>query len=294
MTVIALVGPTATGKSHIALAAAPRLDAEIVAVDAFTLYRGMDIGTAKPAAAARAAVPHHMVDVLDPSQEGTVAWFQQRAREAIADVLVRGRTALLVGGSGLYFRAVVDDLRFPPTDPAVRAVLEERFADQPAAAHAALAQVDPDAAARMDPGNLRRAIRALEVLELTGERFSTFSLAWDEYRSIYPNLVVVGVQVDRGALRQRAQRRVATMLAEGWLDEVRALASSELGPTARQAIGYQELAEHLAGGCSLDEARERTTTRTRRYAAAQQRWFAADPRIRWAAPSDALEVLCSS
>ena len=288
--VLALVGPTAAGKSEIALEVASRLGAEIVAVDAFTVYRGMDVGTAKPSAAARQRVPHHGMDLLEPEEDCTVEWFQGEARRAIADIRARGRLPLLVGGSGLYFRAIVDDLTFPPTDPAVRADLESRHAGDPAAAHAELARVDPVAAARIDPENVRRTVRALEVIELTGRPFSSWRVAWDAYRSIYP-LAVVGVEIDRAVLAERIRERVDTMLEAGLLDECRALARRPLSRAARQAIGYAEGLAWVRGALSLQEMRERTRARTRRYAARQQRWFAGDPRVAWARADQAVAVL---
>jgi len=280
--VIAVVGPTGSGKSALALEAAERLGAEIVAVDAFTVYRGMDVGTAKPSAAERARVPHHLVDVLEPEQDCTVQWFQERARAAVADVLGRGRPVLLVGGSGLYFRSVVDPLEFPPTDPVVRGRVEERFGGDAAAAHAELEARDPEAAAHMDPGNLRRAVRALEVLELTGRRFSEWRQAWDRYdAAIYPGLEVLGVDLPRAELADRIERRTRRMLEAGWDAEAERLRRRTLSATARQALGYAELFAHLDGDCTIDEAAERIAARTRRYAASQGRWFRADPRVRW-------------
>lgn len=287
----ALVGPTAAGKSTIALEVAERLGAEIVAVDAFTVYRGMDVGTAKPAAADRTRVAHHLVDVLDPGEECTVEWFQAAARAAVSDVVGRGRVPLLVGGSGLYFRAVVDPLEFPPTDPAVRAEVAAQFADDPAAAHASLSAVDPAAAARIDRGNLRRSVRALEVHRLTGRRFSDWRRAWSRYASIYADLRVVGLEVPREVLAARIAARVDAMVDGGLIEECRRLLDQPLSGTARQAIGYAEVFEHLAGHLSVDELRERIRVRTRRYAARQYRWFARDPRVRWTCPSAAYEVL---
>lgn len=285
--VTAIVGPTAAGKSGVAARVAPALGAEIVAVDAFTIYRGMDIGTAKPG---DDDVPYHMVDVLDPAQECTARWFQQHARTAIADVLARGRHALLVGGSGLYFRAVVDPLEFPPTDAELRRRIEARHPDA-ASAHAAVQVVDPDTAVRLEPSNRRRAVRALEVHELTGRPFSAFQVAWDGYASIYPALRVIGLEVDRPTLSARITARVDAMLTAGWLDEAAGLRSLELSRTARAAIGYAELWAHLDGECTLEEARDRIIVRTRRYAVRQQRWFAADPRVRWMGPSAAVAEL---
>jgi tRNA dimethylallyltransferase len=281
VSVVALIGPTGAGKSALAMSVAAALDAEIVAVDAFTVYRGMDIGTAKPSPQDQRAVPHHGLDLLDPSQACTVEWFQGQARAAIADVTGRGRTALLVGGSGLYFRAVVDALEFPPTDAAVRARLEQRFADDPSSAHAELARVDAAAAQKMEPTNLRRAVRALEVIELTGRPFSAWRRAWDDYRSIYDDLRVIGVHVDRPELAARIDARVDGMVDAGLVDECRGLRQAELSTTARQAIGYAEIFAALDGRIGLDEAVALTKQRTRRFAARQLRWFAADPRVRW-------------
>lgn len=288
---LALVGPTASGKSAIALEIAAQLDAEIVAVDAFTVYRGMDVGTAKPSLAERARVPHHCLDLLEPSQDCTVRWFQQVARESVAAILDRGRIPLLVGGSGLYFRAVVDPLEFPPTDPRVRALVEADVAGDAAAAHARLTALDPAAAAVIDPGNLRRSVRALEVITLTGRPFSDWRRAWDHYQSRYSGLLVVGVERVRAALVQRIDDRVAGMFAEGLVEECRALAAHALSPTARQAIGYAEVLDALAGSGDLASAAERVRVRTRRYAARQARWFRADPRVVWTTPSAISEVM---
>ena len=291
----AIIGPTGTGKSAVAMAVAREIGAEVVAVDAFTVYRGMDVGTAKPSAADRKRVRHHMVDVLDPSEASSVEWFQSAARAAIDDVLLRGRIPLLVGGSGLYFRAVVDPLEFPPTDARVRGAIERRFDGDAGRAHRALAAVDPDAAARIDPGNIRRAVRALEVIELTGRRFSDWRLAWDSWEPAYPGLVVIGLSGGRPALAARLDARVDAMLAAGWLDECRRLARLDLSHTARQAIGYGELLDHLGGALAYDAAVERIKVRTRRYAARQDRWFRGDPRVQWTSADhapDLVRTLC--
>ncbi|WP_108664711.1 tRNA (adenosine(37)-N6)-dimethylallyltransferase MiaA [Euzebya rosea] len=290
--VVAVVGPTGSGKSAAAMAAADRLhDAghpvELVAIDAFTVYRGLDIGTATPGPEDRARVPHHLVDELEPDQDCTVRWFQQRARTAIADVIGRGALPLLVGGSGLYYRAVVDAMVFPPTDPAVRERLEGEWAHDPAAAHQHLAALDPEAAGRIDPLNLRRTVRALEVIELTSQPFSSFHRVWQSHESIYPGLSVIGVDVDRRDLADRLERRTHRMLEDGWLDEAAALRDRTLSDTARQAIGYAELFAHLDGEMTLEDATERIVIRTRQFAAKQRRWFRKDPRIQWQ-PADAV------
>jgi tRNA dimethylallyltransferase len=298
--VLAVVGPTASGKSAAALEVARRRrragggDVEVVAVDAFTVYRGMDVGTAKPSAAARDEVAHHLVDVLDPGEELTVAAFQDGARGAIAEVAARGATPLLVGGSGLYWRAVVDPLRFPPTDAEVRVAIEERWRDDPVAAHAHLAALDPAAAGRIDPGNLRRTVRALEVLELTGERFSAFDDAWAHHTSVYAGLRVAYLEPDGEVLRERIGARAAAMVADGLLEEAAALRrAGPLSRTARQAIGYAEAFEVLDGEADEAGLAERIATRTWRYARRQRSWFRADPRCQppVATPAEAVAAL---
>ena len=289
--VLALVGPTAAGKSVVALEVAERRGAEIVAVDAFTVYRGMDVGTAKPTPADRRRVPHHLIDVLDPEQVCTVSWFQEQARRAIADIHDRGRVPLLVGGSGLYFRAVVDDLEFPPTDAGLRREVAARVDRDPATAHAALTARDPAAAARIDPGNRRRLVRALEVLELTGRPFSDWRRAWDAYESRYDGLRVVGLAVSRAALDERIAERAAAMVAGGLLDEARRLRRRRLSATAEAAIGYAEAFGHLDTGGDEEALIETIRLRTRRFALRQLRWFRADPRVRWAPEATVRDAL---
>ena len=284
MTILAVVGPSASGKSAAAVEIArARIAAgrptEVVAVDAFTVYRGMDIATAKPSAAVRAEIPHHLVDVLAPYQELTAAAFRRLARQTIDDIRARGATPLLVGGSGLYFRAVVDPLSFPPTDPAVRAALERRWADDPHGAHAHLAARDPQAADRIEPGNLRRTVRALEVIELTGGGFSDFDDGFDRYESIYDDLVVGYLEPDGATLRERIERRAATMVEQGLLDEARSLgAAGTLSRTAAQAIGYAEAFAALDGVLAEEQLAPAVARRTWRYAKRQRSWFRADPR----------------
>lgn len=291
---LAIVGPTASGKSGLALdLARERGDAEIVAVDAFTIYRGMDIATAKPSAEDRRAVPHHMVDVADPSDEVSVAEFQSAARAAIAAIRGRRNVPLLVGGSGLYFRAVVDDLRFPPTDADVRAELRDRYEHDPAAAHARLADLDPEAAAKIDPANLRRSVRALEVLELTGEPFSSFARVWEEHRSIYPELDVGYLEPPTDVLRRRIAVRAERMVAAGLLEEARELLAhhGELSRTARQAIGYREAFAVLEGALDVGGLADAIATRTWRYAKRQRSWFRKDPRCQPRTPDEILQRL---
>ncbi len=275
---LAVVGPTASGKTAAGLALAEEMGAEIVSVDSMLVYRGMDIGTAKPTAEERVRVPHHLLDLAEPSERFTVARYQGAAQRALARVA----RPLLVGGSGLYFRAVVDDLSFPPEDPVVRASLEAEADDLGAEElYRRLADTDPVAAARIEPGNVRRIIRALEVTAISGAPFSSFAAAWDRYDA--ERVRVAGIRIHREVLARRIGERVLAMLRGGWLDEVHALVERGFGAwlTATQAIGYAELAEHLDGRLSLDEAAERTVKRTKELARRQMAWFRRDPRIRW-------------
>ncbi|HEX2258509.1 MAG TPA: tRNA (adenosine(37)-N6)-dimethylallyltransferase MiaA [Actinomycetota bacterium] len=280
--VIAIVGPTAVGKSLLSMQVAGELGAEIVSVDSAMVYRGMDIGTAKPTAADRQRVPHHMIDVAEPTQNVTVAEFQQGARAAIESILDSGKLAVLVGGSGLYFRAVVDPLEFPSTNPEVRRNLEIQAMQQGGEKlYRRLLELDPQAAERIHPSNERRTVRALEVIELTGRRFSSFRTAWDRWTSIY-DLVVAGLRFPRTEMDERINARVDWMMEEGWLEEVRALEESgRWSATSEQALGYAQLRDHLRGHSSLEEAIEMTKRQTRRFARRQLRWFGADPRVRW-------------
>jgi tRNA dimethylallyltransferase len=290
---LALVGPTASGKSELALGLArAHRDVEIVSVDSMQVYRGLDIGTAKPTRAERAEVPHHMIDVADPLDEWSVARFQAEARAAIADVEARGKRAALVGGTGLYVRAVIDALEFPPEDRSMRAALDARTATEEglATAYAELARVDPVAAARIEPGNRRRTVRALEVVELTGRPFSSFGPA-DGLGVFAPPAIdvrQVGVWLPRTVAAERIASRVETMRAAGLVREVERLAAAgQLSRTARQAIGYEEVLDHLEGRePSLDAALARTAARTRRFSRRQRMWFRRDPRITWLATRD--------
>lgn len=293
MTVLAVVGPTASGKSRLALRVAIERTAagrptELVAVDAFTIYRGMDIGTAKPGPSERAAVPHHLIDRIDPATELSVAAFRELARTAIAEIRGRNATPLLVGGSGLYFRAVVDPLRFPPTDAALRARLEARWSGDPQGAHTHLAELDPAAADRIDPANLRRTVRALEVVELTGEPFSSFDDSYGRYESIYPDLEVILLDPPTVTLRATIEARARVMVERGLVEEMAALrARGAMSRTAAQAIGYAEAAAVLDGRLPLQELPLTVARRTWRYARRQRSWFRADPRCRPLSASDA-------
>jgi tRNA dimethylallyltransferase len=279
---LALVGPTATGKTEASLELARRLDAEILAVDSMVVYRGMDVGTAKPTRHERRTVPHHLIDVVDAAEPFSVARFQALAKEALAVVQARRRRPLLVGGSGLYFRAVVDDLDFPGTDAQTRGLLEsEAAALGSARMHARLADLDAAAAAKIDPRNVRRTVRALEVAALSGRPFSQFAETWERYPA--ERVHAAGVQVPGPVLAQRIEARVHRMMDEGLLDEVRRLLDRGLERflTSSQAIGYVEVAEHLQGRMSLDEAVHRTIRRTKGLARRQMAWFRRDPRIVW-------------
>jgi tRNA dimethylallyltransferase len=285
--VIAVVlGPTAVGKSALAVALAERLTAadrpaEIVNADSMALYRGMDIGTAKPSAEERAAVPHHLLDVLDISEAASVAEFQTWARAVIAACQSRGVLPIVVGGSALYMRAILDRFDFPGTDPTLRAELEQELARVgPYALHARLAKLDPPAAERILPGNGRRIVRALEVIELTGQPFGA-ELPAPDYA--LPDVVQVGLDIDRPMLDERIAHRVNGMWERGFVVEVAALAERGLAstPTASRALGYRQVLDHLAGRISEEEARDRTVAATRRFARRQLAWFRRDPRIHW-------------
>jgi tRNA dimethylallyltransferase len=273
-TVLAIVGATAVGKTELSLRLAEKLGAEIVSVDSMQVYRGMDIGTAKPDAEMRERVPHHMLDLFDTDHDVTVAEFQRHARAAIEDVTTRGRLPMLVGGSGLYYRAVVDELSFPPRDEDVRRRLEDEVEELgPHAVFERLKELDPQAASKIEPGNARRTVRALEVIEITGRPFSE-NTTWDTYESIY-DLVPIGVGRPRAELYERIAQRVDEMLALGLVDEVRTLAAKGLSRTAGQALGYRQIHD---GGPSV---RDDIVTATKRFARRQESWFRADPRIEW-------------
>jgi tRNA dimethylallyltransferase len=279
--IVAVVGATAAGKTGLSLDLAARLEGEIVNTDAMQVYRGMDVGTAKLAEPDRRGIPHHLLDLLDVTEPLTVAEFQGWARAAVADIRARGKTPVLVGGSALYTRAVLDRFEFPGTDPDVRRRLEAELADMGAPElHRRLAQVDPGAAARILPDNGRRIVRALEVVRITGRPFSA-TLPEHEYAD--PWSIQIGVGIDRPTLDSRIAGRVRGMFDVGLVDEVRRLLDAGLarGRTARTAIGYREVAAYLHGETTLDEAVEATTTATRRFSRRQDGWFRKDPRVVW-------------
>ncbi|MFS0705185.1 tRNA (adenosine(37)-N6)-dimethylallyltransferase MiaA [Cellulomonas sp. 179-A 9B4 NHS] len=276
--VVAVVGPTATGKSDLGLALAEALGGEVVNADALQLYRGMDVGTAKVPVAERRGVPHHLLDVLDPREEASVADYQEQARAVVADLRARGVRPVVVGGSGLYVRALLDHLEFPGTDPDVRAALEARVGAEGARAlHDELAAADPVAAAGIGPRNARRVVRALEVIALTGRPYSA-SLPRHEYAV---PAVQVGLDCDRPTLDARVAGRVDRMWDGGMLTEVERLLTHGLGRTAARAVGYAQAAAQLRGELDDAAARAETTAATRRLARKQMGWFGRDPRVHW-------------
>jgi tRNA dimethylallyltransferase len=276
--VIAVVGPTAAGKSDLAVALAKRFDGEIVNADSMQLYRGMDIGTAKLTMAERDGVPHHLLDIWEVQHPADVASYQQLARAQIDRLIEAGRTAVLVGGSGLYVRAAVDALEFPGTDPALRAELEAELAEVgPQAMHARLATVDPAAGAAILSGNGRRIVRALEVVALTG----SFSAQLPAHQSVYE---AIFIGVDRADLDERVSLRVDRMWEAGFVAEVEALAADGLrdGRTASRALGYAQVLSFLDGELPDEQtARSETDRVTRRFVRRQRSWFKRDPRIQW-------------
>ncbi|MCC9704959.1 tRNA (adenosine(37)-N6)-dimethylallyltransferase MiaA [Streptomyces sp. MNU76] len=278
--VIAVVGPTAAGKSDLGVYLAQRLGGEVVNADSMQLYRGMDIGTAKLTPEERDGVPHHLLDIWEVTAAASVAEYQRLARARIDALLADGRWPILVGGSGLYVRGAVDNLEFPGTDPEVRARLEEELTLRGSGAlHARLAAADPEAAEAILPSNGRRIVRALEVIEITGKPFTANLPGHD---AVY-DTVQIGVDVARPELDERIARRVDRMWDAGLVEEVSALEAQGLreGRTASRALGYQQVLAALAGQCTLDEARAETVRATKRFARRQDSWFRRDPRVHW-------------
>lgn len=288
--VVAIGGATAAGKTGLSLDLAQRLGGEVVNTDAMQVYRGMDIGTAKLPPEQRRGVPHHLLDLLEIDEVASVAQFQQLARRTIDDLRRRDAVPVLVGGSALYTRAVLDRFEFPGTDPVVRRDLEAALAtDGSAALHRRLAQADPDAAAMILPSNGRRIVRALEVVTITGRPYAA-SLPRLEYE--LDGAVQIGLGIDRSTLDERIDRRVEQMFADGFVDEVAALVQRGLAGTrtASRAIGYPEVMALLAGETTQQQAKEATKAATRRFARRQDSWFRKDPRIHWV-PWDAPDLL---
>lgn len=272
--IIAIVGPTAVGKSQLSLDVARRFNGEIINADSMQFYRGMDIGTAKLPVEERLGIPHHLLDVWDLDHLATVAEFQQLARECIREVQGRGRLPILVGGSGLYVKAVVDDLQFPGTEPEIRQRLEARLLSEgPIALHIELQRLDPLTATRIPQANSRRVIRALEVIEITGEPYSA-TLPTD--RPFLP-ASIVALDDDRQVLYERIEARVAQMWDAGLVEEVRELRDDHglaTAPTASRALGYAQVLDFLSGRCDEVTAREATVIATRRFSRRQRSWFA--------------------
>ncbi|SCG39211.1 tRNA (adenosine(37)-N6)-dimethylallyltransferase MiaA [Micromonospora zamorensis] len=279
-TVVAVVGPTAAGKSALSIALARALDGEVVNADSMQLYRGMDIGTAKLTVAERDGVPHHLLDIWDVTEPASVAEYQRLARAAVDDILSRGRVPLLVGGSGLYVRAVLERFEFPGTDAVLRERLERELAEVgPAPLYARLRAADPVAADGILPGNGRRIVRALEVIELTG---APFTASLPQPTPYYPS-VQLGVDLDTGLLDERIALRVDRMWADGLVSETRELVGRGLpeGRTASRALGYQQVLRMLAGELTESQAHDETVRATRRFVRRQRSWFRRDPRIHW-------------
>lgn len=285
MKLIVICGATATGKSALSVEVAQMIDAEVINADSMQVYRGMDIGTAKITVAERNGITHHMLDVLNVNQDSTVAWFQDEARKAIDEIHSRGKNVVMVGGTGLYIKAVIDELNFPDTDPLVRHTLnkeaEELGID---AMFSRLEKLDPAAAIAIDRANLRRIIRALEVIEITGKPFTANLPREESIR--YPAALQFGLVMDRDSLSERIDERVNIMFRDGLVAEVQQLMSAGLlqGRTAQRALGYSQVISHLQGELSLEAAIEETKRATRQYARRQETWFSRDARIKWISP----------
>lgn len=276
---IAVIGPTAAGKTALSIGLGHALGGEVINADSMQLYRGMDIGTAKASVAEREGIVHHVFDVWEPSVTADVASYQKMARAAIDEVASRGKQPILVGGSGLYIQSALDEFEFPGTDPAIRAHWESQLAKRgPQALHEELLSRDPAAAEKILPTNGRRLVRALEVVELTG----SFTASLPEPREYY-SAIRIGVDVDTDVLDERISQRVDRMWEAGLVDEVRSLAQQGLaeGKTASRALGYKQVLEFLAGECSEEEAKEATARLTRRFVRRQRSWFKRDSRITW-------------
>jgi len=290
MSLTVICGATATGKSELAVAFAKEINAEVVNADSMQVYKGMDIGTAKLTMAQRDAVLHHLIDVLDITEEANVSWYQQIARDKIDELIAAGKSVVVVGGTGLYIKAILDDLNFPDTDPQVRDKITEQ-ADQLGneIMHKKLAKLDPAAALAIPKENIRRVIRALEVIELTGKPF-TANLPRQE-SSKYPNAKQFGLVLDRSNLDEKIDQRVDDMWAKGFAREVSLLMTQglEQATTAKKALGYSQIMNYLNGECDEEFAKQETKRVTRAYARRQETWFSRDDRIKWLAP-DSMQI----
>lgn len=284
---LGLVGPTAAGKTRMGIEVATDLRdrgyaVEILSCDSMGVYRGLDIAADKPSTEERRGIPHHLFDLVDPGEPFTAVAFREAARGTIAEVQRRGNAPLLVGGSGLYFRAVVDELEFAPTDPEVRGRLER---EDPEELYERVREADPDAAKRIDRRNVRRIVRAAEILELSGRPPSELRRSWERFESPY-HLAVVGLTWERGELLRRAEERVRRELDAGLLEEVRGVVAGGISPTARQALGVKEILEHLEGRLTFEEATGVLVRNTKRFVRRQLSWFRADPRVEWVDASE--------
>ena len=290
MSLTVICGATATGKSELAIALAKEINADVINADSMQVYKGMDIGTAKLTITQRDGVMHHLIDVLDISEEANVSWYQQLARDKIDDLISLGKSVVVVGGTGLYIKAILDDLNFPDTDPQVRDKITEQ-ADQLGneIMHGKLAKLDPAAALAIPKENIRRVIRALEVIELTGKPF-TANLPRQE-SSKYPKAKQFGLVLDRNNLDEKIDQRVEDMWAKGFAREVSLLMTQglEQATTAKKALGYSQIMSYLNGECDEDFAKQETKRVTRAYARRQETWFSRDDRIKWLAP-DSMQV----
>jgi tRNA dimethylallyltransferase len=296
MKLIVICGATATGKSDLAVALAQEIDAEIINADSMQLYKGMDIGTAKITIEERKGIAHHLMDLLDVTQDANVAWYQENARAAISEIHARGKNVIIVGGTGLYIKAILDELNFPDTDPVVRAALELEFATQGIGPlFERLEKLDPAAALAIDKANSRRVIRALEVIKITGKPF-TANLPREE-SSRYPHAQQFGLVMDRDLLSERISNRVDRMWEQGLVAEVEKLlvAGITQGVTAQRALGYAQVIAQIEGKVTEEEAQEETKRATRQYARRQETWFSRDERITWISPSqNALQRILES
>ena len=290
MSLTVICGATATGKSELAVALAKEINADVINADSMQVYKGMDIGTAKLTITQRDGVMHHLIDVLDISEEANVSWYQQLARDKIDELISLGKSVVVVGGTGLYIKAILDDLNFPDTDPQVRDKITEQ-ADQLGneIMHGKLAKLDPAAALAIPKENIRRVIRALEVIELTGKPF-TANLPRQE-SSKYPKAKQFGLVLDRNNLDEKIDQRVEDMWAKGFAREVSLLMTQglEQATTAKKALGYSQIMSYLNGECDEDFAKQETKRVTRAYARRQETWFSRDDRIKWLAP-DSMQI----
>ena len=296
MRLIVICGATATGKSDLSVSLAQKIDAEIINADSMQLYKGMEIGTAKISTEEKQGIPHHMLDLLEVNQDANVAWYQDKARSVISDIHARGKDAIIVGGTGLYIKAILDELNFPDTDPVVRAELELEFATKGIAPlFDRLEKLDPAAALAIDKANSRRVIRALEVIKITGKPF-TANLPREE-SSRYPYAKQFGLVMDRDTLSERISLRVDRMWEKGFVQEVEKLLTAGImqGTTAQRALGYAQVIAQIEGKVTQEEAQEETKRATRQYARRQETWFSRDERITWISPvQNSLERILES